>query len=360
LFAAGPILALALLAAGCTSGQARQTRLLADADVADQLDCRIHWQTNLGLEKGAHIRHLTLLDGAIAVLEQGNILSLLDAEAGTIRWRRAVGRPDETLSRPTVYEDHVIICSELQLFALRLDNGRLAQAFDLQHFTTNDPQILHGQVVLGSPEGLVFAQTMRGGFQTWRYQMKGAISTEMLGEPGNLFVADQAGQVAAINPQSGNIIWRTSNPPWERISAQPAASGAFAFVASEDQKLYAFDRASGNIFWQYLAEFPLTQPPVVIGDRVYQRTPGRGLVAIDLLTGKEIWRSEAPGQPIHQSPDALLVRDGSTLRRLDVQTGVAFEQIELPRAQIIRFDDPEGGNLYLASHDGRLMKLAPR
>ncbi len=361
-----PALALTALsvAAGCVPQQKaadkQATQLLADYEQSRALDYRIQWQTNLGLPADSRIKSIAHLNDVIVLMEQGNIVTVLDDATGKVRWRKSVGTELDRLAKPAVYDDHLILTSETRLHALRLDNGQFADTFDLKHNASTDPMILHGYVVLGSPEGLVFAQAMRGGYLTWRYQMSSAIQTNPLGKPGSLFVADQAGHVATINPQTGQIVWRRTRPPWGDIKAQPAADTAIAYVACLDQKLYAFDRATGDILWQYLAEFPLEHDPVVLGNTVLQRTRSRGVVALDTFSGQEKWRTDTPGRPAQVRNGRMIFVDGQTLRFVDARTGEAGQTVELPRADMIHFDAPDNANLYLLDHTGRAMKLAPQ
>lgn len=356
------LLTALLAASGCTTNKSATgpSRLLADQQTSAALDCRIVWQTDLGLAAGQTIESAGPLGDVFVVFEKGNVLTVLDADTGKTRWRRSVGTEAERFTRPTLHDQHVIICSETQLYAYRLDNGDLALTFKLQHNAHTDPIIFAGFVILGSPDGLLFAQTLRGGYLVWRYQMGGAIATNPLLAGSTLFVADESGQVAGLNAQTGLIIWRRSRPPWGAISAQPAGDNTLAFVACHDQKLYAFERASGSLFWQYLDENPLTEPPVVIGEHVYQRSKSRGLICLDTLSGNTLWNSDLVGKPVQIRNQNLMLLDQGTINLLDVETGQSEGQIALPLANQIFFTAPKDGDLYLLNRDGRIMKLQPR
>ena len=354
-----------LAAAGCTpiktSGSSSSpSALLADLEASRALNYRIVWQTDLGLTAGESVESVKPLPGVLAVFEKGNVLTLIDDVNGKTRWRRAVGTQTDRFTKPVVYDEHVIICSETQLYAFRMDNGQMASSFRLQHNARTDPIISAGMVILGSPDGLLFAQTLRGGYLVWRYQMGGAIETDPLHNGASLFVADESGQVAGLNPQSGLVVWRRGKPPWGVISAQPDAGPTLAFVACHDQKLYAFERASGNIFWQYLVEHPLTVGPVVIGEHVYQRTRSRGLVCLDTLTGEVLWKTDTPGTPAQLRAEKLMLVDGGNVHMVDAETGKPQGDVDLPKVDQVVFDSREDGNLYLINRSGLIMKLQPR
>jgi len=356
--------ALAVVVGGCAQKTTQrgatgsQTPLLATYQDSQALGARIQWQIDLGLEARANIKRITPIGEYLVVLEAGNILSLIDDGTGLVRWRRAIGSPLDRFTKPLIRDEQVIICSESRLFALRLDNGELDRTFNLEHNGATDPHILHGFIIFGSPDGLVFAQSLRGGYLVWRYKMSSGITTNPLAVPSSMFVTDERGQVATINASSGQVVWRRAKPPWATITAQPAALGGMAYTASHDQKLYAFDRASGNIIWQYLTEAPLTVAPAILGERLYLHTQDRGLVCLDTLSGEEYWRADLKGTPAHLKGSVIKLVEGGTIHRVDAKRGELIDSIELPDADLIHFESDTGGDLYLVNRAGRIMKLA--
>ena len=53
------------------------------------------------------------------------------------------------------------------------------------------------------------------------------------------------------------------------------------YVASTDSKLYALDRNTGKVNWQYFGGKPIVAAPHVTASTVYVTVPGQGLVALD-------------------------------------------------------------------------------
>jgi len=362
-------LPLTLVVAACVLGSCATSSstkdpsagpLLTDIESSGKLGYRITWQSTLALPTGETLIEVKPLGNVIALRETGNIVSLLDEATGKIRWRKRVGSQIERLASPVRLQDHLLVCSETRAYFLRLDNGALVDILGLERNAGTAPLIMAGNMIFGSPSGRIFAQDLEHGHPHWQYQMGAAINTQPVEMNGLLFVADLSGGVAVLNPIDGGVIWRNRNPPWGRITAQPAASEAAAYVASEDQKLYAFERTSGTIYWQYLTEHPLTDPPAVLGDYVFQRTRERGLVCLDALTGEELWRSDVAGTVMQQLNDTLVLRDGNTMNSIDIESGELIESAEWPRAKMIVPADVSGGSLFLAHTDGRIMKLSPR
>ena len=85
----------------------------------------------------------------------------------------------------------------------------------------------------------------------------------------------------------GDILWQ--GRALGRIASQPALTPAGVFVPSEDQSLYALNRANGRDRWIYRAETPLRTSPVALGTSLYIYTDNQGLLSIDPLNGAKLW-----------------------------------------------------------------------
>lgn len=359
-----PALALMILATGCgdsaRNGDAETPAdvLLADLSQARRLGYQIQWQQDLGLSDTQRLEDIALLPEGIAVLESDNIVTLLDPDSGAIRWRKHIGGAGEQLHRPLVVDENLIVTSDTRAILMRMDNGSIADAFDLEHTASTAPVRFEDALIFGTPEGLIFAQDGRTGLRLWEYKMAAPIEVAPVRMGRFVLVADSSGQVALIDPLNGRLVWRTANPPWRPIEARPVATDQLGYVASRDQKLYAFGRLSSDVVWRYLTENPLTESPMLIGDRVFQPTKKRGLVCLDAETGEERWRADLPGRPVQAFGDQLWLLDGN---RIHVAAGQNLvETVAFPQADLIRLDAQRDGRLYLAARDGRIMRLAPK
>lgn len=355
------IATLGLLLTGCGSSVPYEGMLLVDVETADALNYRIQWQNDLALPKGQHIQSVSVLpSGNVAVVETGNLIALLDGNTGRRIWRKPIASSLERLTEPLQSGDFMVICSQARVYVLRMDNGEVHTANRLEYLTNRTPVLNSGLIIAGTPSGLVFAQSVMTGFIKWRYQLSAAIDAPLVWADGLVAVTDEAGEVAVLTPRQGRIIWRRHKAPWDRITTAPDATADTVYVACRDQKLYAFDRASGEVFWTYLTEDPLTTSPVALGQAVYQQVPSRGLVALDAFDGRELWRAPVPGQPVQLTKQKLMVQDGTTVRTLDARDGAVLSEVAFNRAQGLLADAETNASLYLYRGDGRILKMSPR
>ena len=128
----------------------------------------------------------------------------------------------------------------------------------------------------------------------WRYQIGTRSITSLVGNADTAFVASGKGAVVALNIVDGTERWRVSIAG-EQFSAAPSLSGERLLLGSDKGRLVALSIKDGSELWRFKAGGKF-----VGSANTYKRKDGRvsafvvswdnNLYAIDVETGKEIWR----------------------------------------------------------------------
>lgn len=194
---------------------------------------------------------------------------------------------------------------------------------------------------------------------------------------GILFVGSDA--AAAFDAETGREIWRTPVPA-SLYYAEPGADDATFYGVARDDRVYAFDAATGDVRWTaYVGAADLAGLPRGVtseGGVVYvaielrnqtESARSRGVVvALDAATGREVWRYEngdgttekgVLGAPV-VTDDLVLIADsdGGSFIALDRATGRERWRVATtpgfggPRQSL----DPVGGVGYGAAADERV------
>ena len=181
-------------------------------------------------------------------------------------------------------------------------------------------------VELAAPEfdptsGKVFAAT-RDGFVTafsekgerlWEREIGGPFNAGPLFADGTLYVASASGQMAALDPVTGETRWTYSTP--DAFLTRPVVAGDLVLAMTAADTLLALDRATGTWRWQYKRDLPpgLTlfgaARPAVRGDRVFAGFADGHAVALDLKTGGVLWEKELSRAKAFRDLDADPVID---------------------------------------------------
>ena len=162
-----------------------------------------------------------------------------------------------------------------------------------------------------------------------------------------VFAVLATGQVVALKAQTGDVLWqfpsqtssggvgcalaRPAGDPEQKlldaVYGPPAVTDELVLVASYDQHLYAFERATGHKVWSFAAQGAIIGGPAVYEGIAYFGSSDRHVYAVELSTGKMVW--DAPfetGNWVWSTPvvDAERVYVGSmdhSVYALDRSTG---------------------------------------
>lgn len=144
----------------------------------------------------------------------------------------------------------------------------------------------------------------------WSFLTRGSIRGSAAVAAGRVFVGSADGRLYALDLRSGRPIWAADLGG--AVSSTPAVSGGLVFATSrtESGRLTALDAASGRVRWRFdfAPEVPFPwgwdywlSSPVVAGPRVFVGAGDGGLYALELRSGRRIWRF-ATGGRVRSSP----------------------------------------------------------
>jgi outer membrane protein assembly factor BamB len=133
-------------------------------------------------------------------------------------------------------------------------------------------------------------------------------------EGANLYIGGGDRSFYKIDILTGMIAWRFDSVKG-LIQGKPAVSGSNVIFGAWDRHLYCLDKNNGSLKWKWNNGKPqkLYSPgnivPVSSGGKVFIVAPDRFMTAIDIETGKEIWRTgkHMVRESMGISPDGKLV-----------------------------------------------------
>ncbi|HEY9839091.1 MAG: PQQ-binding-like beta-propeller repeat protein [Candidatus Sericytochromatia bacterium] len=193
-----------------------------------------------------------------------------------------------------------------KLYALSLEDGSKQWDTEIgQGGIFSSPQLTKDRIY-GGQEGayyFVYALERAGGKDIWRRQSGELINRPpwVLADEARLYThfdpplnAPETVQVVltALNPDTGENLWQTPLGAIPQVAL--ALAGELLLVATNDQRLRAFDRTTGTLRWEAELAANPASAPLVQGSRVYLSTSEGFLYAFELATGKVGWRYQFP------------------------------------------------------------------
>lgn len=243
-FVASPTVHDGLVVIGDLDGAVRAVELATGKLVWTQ-------QTDGEINAGA-----ALVGDIVLVTSQDGNLYGLDRKTGERRWIYTTG--DQIRCRPTVVEGRTFLggCDGSLHTVLIEDGSKGAEPIALDGPTGSTPAVLQELAVLPTHGGNVLAFDWCEGKQLWSY-------------------ADP------------------DHPQEYRTSA--ALTDEFAIVTSQNKKVVALDRKTGEPKWTATLRRRSDSSPVVAGDDVWIAATDGRLYRFDLKTGDEKWLFEIKG-----------------------------------------------------------------
>jgi len=190
-----------------------------------------------------------------------------------------------------------------------------------------------------------------------------------------IFAIAGINQIAAVNEEDGKTIW-VKNLSTIPVST-PVSDGVFVYVTSNDNKLYAFDAANGELQW---AQDGISRPtailgaadPVIYQDKVIVSYSSGEVYAVNKKTGEPIWSqdlnlnravssdfylNDVDATPLVRDGVVYAIGNGGFMMSIDVKKGHIIWKKEI--AGIVDFW-ASGEFLFVINNDDKLLAISKK
>ncbi|MHB9753128.1 protein kinase domain-containing protein [Streptomyces sp. BYX5S] len=245
--------------------------------------------------------------GSLHCAVPGVLAVALDPRDGSVRWQRKAsgGAADGVGGAVPVVSGGLVQAlgpDGSRLVAMDPGTGRTRWSVDVSRFQGQVRQAA-GRVLLAAPDGTLSALDSATGKQEWRHRLPGAPTSQPVLSyvGGDLAYATTPAPdgvntlVSAVDPETGAVRWQRTSPG----TATPlGVSGGVVWcternASDETVGLVGHRLTDGAVGRRVRLSLPLPAATATLhGDSAYLLAAGGALVAQDLATGKQLWRSE--------------------------------------------------------------------
>ena len=163
------------------------------------------------------------------------------------------------------------------------------------------PVIAYSRIYIVNNSGTVFALHQQSGKVLWKYRTHRCsaaspavgnhlVFVSLLNKPPCNASHGVDGKVIAFDAETGRIRWQRTIGPSE---SSPLVADGMVIVGDWSHDIYAFTAASGNLRWHFKAGGLVKGAISQSGNRVYFGAYDTHVYALDLHTGKQIWRASS-------------------------------------------------------------------
>ncbi|MFO0930277.1 MAG: PQQ-binding-like beta-propeller repeat protein [Gemmataceae bacterium] len=370
------------------------------AEVLDRLNLHLAWNTAVPMDgKRDGFLRIEVIGPDVFVVTRSGLVARLDGETGRMLWRTRVDRPYTMMPYVAVNRRSVYLVANAYLHSLDRETGSVRWEFPVPGGIAAPPEVDNRAIYLTSFDGTLYAFQLptadssispdaaavrvTGGFGSdsqletlLRPRVRWSAQTNL--EP-SFRPVQSTNRLLVVSPEGRGIVFakipKEGVPSAElyryrtegRILVPPTAYGDVAYVGSDDGILYALDLPSGKGVWRYTAGYRITRQPISLDEDVFITSEQDGLTRINRETGEALWRiprgsALVPGVAeadrflaandrfVYTSDHSgrLLILDRHRGRRLSMVDTTAY------RFPVI---NSVTDRLYLAAHDGTILCL---
>jgi len=383
------LIAIALLLYSCTSKTNSGTAMFRDNvahNSATTTSYNLVYDTKAwSFNAGAPVRSTALINGNTVYF--GNTAGdffALDKKNGSTIWQYHTGyaiNSSAACSNGTVYFSD----NEQTLYALDQNSGTLQWKFKMGEklpypwrfdYYFSSPAIVDDKIIIGSDDGNLYMLEQKSGTVVWKFKGKGLVRSTASVYKDEVLFGDTGGNLYALDIKTGTQKWdfKINGEPLnldtlgfdrKAILAAPVIAGDKIVVGARDGFLYCLNASDGKKLWTVDHEVSWIISTVAIKDSVVVTgtSDGHFIQAINLNTGKEIWKFHTPmatwSSPIINNDKVYEGCYDGQLFCVDLVTGKRISQFT---TNGIMYSSPviNDSLLYIGSDDGHLYALSGR
>ena len=163
------------------------------------------------------------------------------------------------------------------------------------------PVIAYGRIYIVNNSGTVFGLNQATGKVVWKHRTRRCsaaspavgdhlVFVSLLNKPPCNASHGVDGKVIAFDAETGRIRWQRTIGPSE---SSPLFADKMVIVGDWSHDVYAFTAASGNVRWHFKAGGLVKGAISQSGNRVFFGAYDTHVYALDLHTGKQVWRASS-------------------------------------------------------------------
>lgn len=193
-----------------------------------------------------------------------------------------------------------------EVYALDLKTGKKLWSFKTGGKVYSTPAVHKGVVVVGSSDHYIYGLDAKSGKELWKLEAQKAVLGSPAVKDGKAFIGASDGVFRSIDVKSGKLLW-TFDAVEGYVSTLPTLADNKVIFGSWKNGFYALDQKTGELVWKWdnghtnRMFSAAACYPVVEKNKVFIVAPDRFMTAIDLQTGKTLWREKKDEYRVRES-----------------------------------------------------------
>jgi outer membrane protein assembly factor BamB len=242
---------------------------------------------------------VVVFDGQVDVVTTTGVVYALDLETGAALWQ--VSLDAGAHASPTIAGDLVIIAADDGVHALHSADGATAWTATGTGQVRGTPALTGRLAICMSTSGVATALDITTGATVWTKDLGEPDDTSVAVDAGISVIGLASGDVVALDVADGTERWRTNTGDRARIGTPTIADGRVFVVTldghdADGHHVAALELTTGRVLWRQPS--PGGKPaysPALSGGLAIVGSEARSVAALDVESGTVAWQAPAPG-----------------------------------------------------------------
>jgi outer membrane protein assembly factor BamB len=232
----------------------------------------------------------------------------LNANTGKVLWERSLGRLNASAPAYARHRLYIVNLVPGHIVKLNARTGRIIWKRSLPNRAESSPLVIGNTVYFGCEDNHLYALSTRNGNVRWSTELAGPVKSAPAYRGGVLYVGDYGGEMNAVYAKTGRIKWQSGSlgPGFGgtgEFYSTPAVAFGRVYAGNNDDRVYSFDLANGELAWSYSTGGYVYSGPVVAktrhtGPTVYIGSFDGNVYALNAKSGEPRWIRSAGGSVI--------------------------------------------------------------
>ncbi len=199
---------------------------------------------------------------------------------------------------PAVHRKHVYYGDDLGTFhCVKLSNSKAVWSFKTGSRIISSPTVSNNKVVFGSTDGNIYCLDANAGKLIWKFTTNKAVMGCPLIQNDTVYIGGSDGCFRALRLSDGKLIWAFDKLK-NYVETRPVIANGKVMFGVWDSNFYALNVNDGSLAWKWnngqtgMHYSPAAVLPVVSANKVFITAPDRFWTALDVETGKVVWRTK--------------------------------------------------------------------
>ncbi|MEW5797378.1 MAG: PQQ-binding-like beta-propeller repeat protein [Bacteroidota bacterium] len=228
-------------------------------------------------------------------LSDGNMQARINAASTNVRvaweerFRTSMSAPPAVTDR---YRTFALMDGSVHIYK---DEKKIATLYTQAPIVAS-PALDKSRIVVASTDSSISCYEITTQKMIWKVKTGASVVAVPLIDDGVVYCGSSDRKFRAINLKKGTLLWSFDSLQGH-VEAKPLIVDEKIIFGAWDEHLYCLDKKSGTLLWKWKGDKPgiLLSPaacePVSAGGKVFIVAPDRYTTAIDIITGKEVWRT---------------------------------------------------------------------